>query len=515
MKHQKVLITSILTFLAFSLTGCQFFGSSGNEGGNTKPEGTLSLDIYASNDFHGAVEYSSSSMGIELFGTYMKMKGEEENTLLLDQGDTWQGSIYSNYNHGAMITEVMAAAHFDARTVGNHDFDWGIEPLKANTRRSYKGYTVPTLAANVYDYDFDNKIEGNIQQSDIGVSSIISTLENGLKVGVVGIIGQHQITSITTTNVKDVCFKEHISIIKQEATSLREKGADIVIASCHTGQEDLMYNGLENYIDLALCGHTHQAQQGREGNLHYAQFGSYGEMIGKVHLDYNTKTKKVTNTQISEIYTNEVATYAKEIDADIANIVSTYNSECEAAASEVVATNADYFPTSDEAVNLMCKAIFDQCEIENQDVIFSYCNTARHYLPQTYSNRPWTYATLYQSFPFDNIVYIIDVTGSDIVREVYRYNNVCFNPTFNYQIDPNETYRIACIDYLAYHTNDYRVFDYFPSFSGQAVDQLDDNYRVILKNWLIRNGYNSGRYLYASDFSSSNDSFNKNLFQNI
>ena len=189
MKKILPVFISILPICIIAVSGC-----------NKKPTtgGELTIDIYATNDIHGQVEGEGSSIDLLTFGTFMKNMGKKDNTLLLDQGDTWQGSIYSNYNHGALINDVMCEARYSARTVGNHDFDWGVDYITANTKREYNGYTIPVLAANVYDYDFDSKTVGTTQQSDIGQKSVTYTLKNGLKVGIVGTIGQDQITSISS-----------------------------------------------------------------------------------------------------------------------------------------------------------------------------------------------------------------------------------------------------------------------------------------------------------------------------
>ena len=97
-----------LPLVALLLSGCNRPNnnnkpSGGGEGGgeHIDPPGRYStIDIYATNDFHGAVEETDGNMGLKKWATYLKNKGENPNTLLIDQGDTWQGSIYSNYNHG-------------------------------------------------------------------------------------------------------------------------------------------------------------------------------------------------------------------------------------------------------------------------------------------------------------------------------------------------------------------------------------------------------------------------------
>ena len=468
----------------------------------------LTIDIYASNDIHGQIEENGDRMDIVTYGTFMKNKGQEKNTLLLDQGDTWQGSIYSNYNHGAFINDIMCEAKFSARTVGNHDFDWGVEYLIENTKRSYNDYTVPVLAANVYNYDFSSKEVGNIQQSDIGQKTITYTLDNGLKVGIVGVIGENQITSITSSYVKDLAFINHVNVIKEEATNLRNDGCDVVVASIHSGKDDVMNYGLSDYVDLVLCGHTHRLEVGVENGVYFAQFACYGEYIGHICLTYNQKEKKVVNTKIESLNKNKVSSIVNgNYDPNILSIYNRYVNECREQASQIVANNVNYyFPRGGEAVNLMCTAILDQTLKEGyDDVILSFCNTGRNNLP-SYS---WTYADLYSTFPFDNEVYIAEIKGTDITREIKRYSNICLNNNFDGHYQNDKRYKIACIDHLIYHTNSSRNFDYFPSFNGQPIGKLTKNYREILRDYLIDNGYSEGKLLDVNDYDSSLPQFSK------
>ena len=162
-------IAYMLPLVTLLIVGCH--PSSNNNNNNDRPtpdtDKYKTIEIYATNDFHGQVMEESGYMGLSKWATYLKDKGEQKNTLLIDQGDTWQGSIYSNYNHGELITDVMNYIKYDARSVGNHDFDWGLEYLASNTARSYNGYKTPVLAGNVYDYDFATKTIGTHQQSNV------------------------------------------------------------------------------------------------------------------------------------------------------------------------------------------------------------------------------------------------------------------------------------------------------------------------------------------------------------
>ena len=510
---RNICLLSLVTLL---LTGCyrnnnsSGGGQGGGQGGggDIEPPGRYStIDIYATNDFHGSVEETDDYMGLKKWATYLKDKGERDNTLLIDQGDTWQGSIYSNYNHGELITDVMNYIHYDARSIGNHDFDWGVEYLAANTARTYEGYRTPVLAGNVYDYNFATKAVGTNQQSQLGVKSVTYTLGNGVKVGILGGIGQDQITSICSLYTMDICFTDHIQFIKDEATHLRnDEGCNVVIASIHTGQDSVKYEGLENYVDLVLCGHTHSEESSNEGLLWYSQNEAYGQSLGHITLTYDNEINDVVETKIQCISANKIKNEVKTIDEGVDNLVNTYNSQCESAANVTVASNVSgNWKAGEEMANLMCKAIYDEAIKEgHNDVLLSYVNTARKSKYLDEYNGVWTYADLYDCFPFDNIVYIADVTGREFKNEIKKYNNIYRSSSFtDTSIVDTQTYKIAVIDYVYFHTNGNRDYDYFPQTAGTSIVTLEKNYREILRDWLIDNHYNTGTQLKASDYYSS------------
>ncbi len=504
MKKRLLLLVPLLLI---SLPGCKKRDNFSYDSETMK-----TIEIYATNDIHGTIQEDGERIGIPKLMTYLNEKGKNGNTLLIDQGDTWQGSIYSNYNHGALITDVMNYIHYDARSVGNHDFDWGVDYIKANTAKEYGGYSVPVLAGNVYDFNFDTKKVGTNQQSEIGIKSVTYTLDNGLKVGILGGIGESQITSITSLYTKDICFKNHIDFIKQEATHLKDdEHCDVIIASIHTGQEELINHDLNKYVDLVLCGHTHREENTYEGNLYYSQSKAYTQSVGHITLTYDINKKDVIRTTIDRVSGRQIDSQVATVEPTILQIVNGYNLECQVAADEVLATNVvGAFYSSDQYPNLMCKAIYDQCVAEgHDDVLLAYINSAR---ASNYSSA-WTYADLYQAFPFDNEIFIADITGSEFLNEVCNYNYIYRSPNFTTNsIDRNSTYKIAVIDFLYFHTNESRFYNYFSYTGGTSSVTLSKNYREILKDWLKNNGYNSGSTLRASDYSSSSWAHDRTAF---
>ena len=494
--NQIIMLLPLATLL---LTGCP----KKHKDNPINPDSVFNVEVYATNDFHGAVEEESNQMGLAKWATYLKDKGDKPNTLLIDQGDTWQGSIYSNYNHGELITDVMNYIKFDARSVGNHDFDWGTSYLESNTAKTYDGYATPVLAGNVYDYNFATKTVGTNQQSNLGVKSVTYTLNNGLKVGILGGIGKDQITSICSLYTTDICFTDHIQFIKSEATHLRnDEHCDLIIASIHADQDDVRGNGLASYVDLVLCGHSHQNESSNEGKLYYAQGAAYGQTLNHITIQYDYKKKSVLSTNVQTVNASTVKSQVTVIDEGIANIIDEYNSECEDAANVVVASNVTgSFYSSGALANLMCKAIYDECIKEGyDDVLLSYCNQARK---SKYGGQ-WTYGDLYEAFPFDNVVYIANVTGREFKYEIKNYNYFYRSSSFtDTSIVDSKTYKIAVIDYVYFHTNSERDYDYFSQTGGTSTVTLEKNYREILKDWLITNHYNTGALLSASHYSDS------------
>ena len=487
------------------------------------PANKKTIRVMATNDIHGQI-YEETSVdnegntyvsraGIDKTMTFLKNEKAKGNTLLIDQGDTWQGSAYSNYNHGGLLTDIMNYVQYDARTIGNHDFDWGLEPIETNAKKSYDGYTTPTLAANIYDYDFVTKTEGDVQQAQLGAPSVCYTFD-GVKVGIIGTIGStdysSQITSICTNNVKNIIFKKHIPIIKQEAERLRnEENCDIVILSHHGDQDDLTGNNLNQFIDLALCGHSHQYEHFEEGNLLYVQSQGNNRQLWEVDLKINLNSRRIEDEVAATTYAasyiaREVAD--QDVDSTITGLITANYAQClrEVPLNDVVANNVTgSFGANASAANLMAAAVYEAAEAEGYDIICSYVNNARHDL----YNGEWTYADVYEAFPFENDIYIMDITAADMVNEIGRYNYVCKDmsnwPTDGFDIyDTTTKYRIAVLDYLGVHTDVNRNYDYFPSCNGEIVATLSKKYRPILVDYLENHGFDSGTALDTDAYNS-------------
>ncbi len=469
------------------------------------------IKMYGINDFHGAVveNVSNYEAGIIKVGSFFKQKGNEENTLLINSGDMWQGSIESNLNYGKLLTECMNNIEFDCFTLGNHEFDWGQKYIKENRqlKDEVTAYQTPFLAANIYKYDI---MTGETKEyANLGEKYTIKTLENGLRVGIIGVIGRNQITSITSSFVDDIVFLEPSSVIKELSDELRnEKGVDVVIASVHAEQDDVLNTGITNisdvshkrYVDAVFCAHSHKNEKAIENGVPFVQASYNGRSYSEISLNV-TPAGEVSALDYNYIYTSKINC---ENDPSLEEKVNAYKEISDNLGNEQLIRSNGTLKKSDSLVNLVTTAMYNEAIKQGYDISYAITNTARADLESGLV----TYANLYKSLPFDNEIYIIEVSGSSLKKEInfdstgmYRGDKEPFNE--------RNTYRIAVIDYLALHRNSKRQYDYFPNFKTIAKLEKSGqefyNYRDITADYLRSLDGN----LNTSNYSSSLDQFNK------
>ena len=492
--------------------------SSSSESSESLPSSTSSSSVvpsertvtfYAMNDFHGAVKQNMSNdePGILSLGSFLKEKGTQENTLLINSGDMFQGAIESNYNRGKLLTDCLNSIEFDSFALGNHEFDWGQEAIRQNKLRSAEsdGYQTPWLCANVYDYDQERQRDGTTQQSDLGGLYSIRTLENGLKIGIIGAIGLGQWTSICSSYVDDIVFKDPIPIIKSLSDELRgSHNCDLVVLSFHADQEEALGTGLtdispvsnEKYVDAVFCAHSHQLEDSLENGVVFTQNHAYGRDISKLTLTLDSNND-VTDSDLETFTSDEIVRLVgNDYDSELKSLVDSYGEESQQAANEILGTlSGGTMSRYSNLPNMLATAMLEAAQKEGYSPALAMVNSARKNL--YYGDI--TYGEIYECFPFDNEVYMIECDGADILNEASYDSNVIARAEEN-AIEAGKTYQIAVIDYLAVHKSTKRVYDYFPSMkvTAKVGEKEGHHYRDILADYI-----RGKKTIYSSDYSSN------------
>lgn len=216
-----------------------------------------------------------------------KIRAEEANVLLFDSGDIFQGTPYFNTFKGHLEMKLMSEMRYDAATMGNHDFDIGLEGfISAQEHANF-----PFLCSN---YDFANTImEGKTKQNTI-------FYKGGLKIGVFG-IGVNLESLVPGANYGKMIYLNPIETANEQAAQLKAKGCDVVICLSHLGFEykdekpsDRLLAQKTRNIHLILGGHSHTflerplLEKNLDGEpILINQTGWGGINLGRIDLDFD------------------------------------------------------------------------------------------------------------------------------------------------------------------------------------------------------------------------------------
>ncbi|MFV0522782.1 MAG: bifunctional metallophosphatase/5'-nucleotidase [Mangrovibacterium sp.] len=219
------------------------------------------LTILHTNDIHSHItpftEGTLEGKGglARLSSMINKVRKEEENVMLLDSGDMFQGTPFFNNFKGELIFKIMSQMGYQASTLGNHEFDNGVERLVKSMRYA----KFPIINSN---YDFSaTPFEGEFIPFQ-------TFFQKGIKVGVYGLgVDPHGL--VDPINYKDIIYNDPIEVAQRMERILKEdQKCDVVICLSHLGFEYTI-KGQENkisdkilaphtqYTDLILGGHTH------------------------------------------------------------------------------------------------------------------------------------------------------------------------------------------------------------------------------------------------------------------
>ena len=230
------------------------------------------------------------------------IRKEEENVLLLDAGDIFQGTPYFNYYGGELEFKLMSMMQYDLATMGNHDFDNGIDGFYAQLPHAKFEF----VSAN---YDFKNTVLNEI------VKPYKIFNKDGIKIGIFG-LGVELDGLVDKKLYKETVYNNPIEVAQDMTKILKEEQkCDLVICLSHLGysykNEPYKVSDLElakktKNIDLIIGGHTHTflekpvVEKNSEGkDVLINQVGCYGINLGKIDFYFsNDKTIKNSGKNI-------------------------------------------------------------------------------------------------------------------------------------------------------------------------------------------------------------------------
>jgi len=287
--------------------------------------------LYSINDFHGGA-YLNIDAFANINAEIKYMKNNYDHVIAVTNGDMLQGTAISNYYYGKPLIEAMNIGGWDGFTIGNHEFDWGIEKIEeykdGNQENGEADF--PILAANIVYTDTQEPL-------DFTTPYFISEV-NGVKVGVIGVIG-NVMGSIAASRVENITFLDPVTVIEDYAYHLRTMEAvDIIAVYLHYGS-GMEYGSFgTNYnlaqlsgnsrVDIVFNGHTHKTESGvieRSGSdLYYAQTSANQySLMSRMLINYDSLTKEIQSVTIKTHNLSSLSNY----DNETADMLQVFSSE--------------------------------------------------------------------------------------------------------------------------------------------------------------------------------------------
>ncbi|HEX6575491.1 MAG TPA: 5'-nucleotidase C-terminal domain-containing protein [Gemmatimonadaceae bacterium] len=295
--------------------------SGGTTSSSTIPQGPT-LRVITTNDFHGRLEPTADANGVLHGGAAYAAKAiqnaREEcsgcEVILLDGGDLFQGTLVSNLSYGRPIVAYYNKMGFTAGALGNHEFDWGVDTLRARLR----GLRFPLMAANV-------RFKDGRDVPWIRDDTIV--VRGKTKVGIIGIATPETATAARPTIVAPFSFLDPAPVIDDRARKLRARGANVIIVVAHEGgfcnasdntsecTGDIFSKVLPRItekVDLFVAAHTHGRVNTRVKDIPVIQARWAGQAIGIADIPLGTSggASGPARTEVRSVNTAELEPFA-------------------------------------------------------------------------------------------------------------------------------------------------------------------------------------------------------------
>jgi 2',3'-cyclic-nucleotide 2'-phosphodiesterase/3'-nucleotidase len=392
----------------------------------------VAITILHTTDLHGHIRpadilYPKEEVGSNLGGlarcatAIRRVRAETPNCLLLDNGDTIQGTAASFISDGLMMIRALNHLRYDAWVLGNHDFDWGRDKLA----RCVETARVPVLAANL------RCKAGAPEAVARKVRPFVVKEVDGVRVAIVGLTTPGIPNWSRPRLIEGMEFERSVEALQRVLPKLKHQKPDVIVLAAHQGHRSALDDHANEvfsitswFPELAVLvgGHTHRTvPELMLRDVLYSQAGYWGGSLGRLDLTYDTRQRKLTRRESRLIKMDAsvpedpglLALAKPDLDAadqELARVIG-------AAAADFPVAGA---PSRETPIhNLLCEAILDRCRRAGHpaEIVLHGVLDERAELKKG----PVTIADCWSLAPFENHIGVFEVTPTQL-REILEEN---------------------------------------------------------------------------------------------
>jgi 2',3'-cyclic-nucleotide 2'-phosphodiesterase (5'-nucleotidase family) len=377
------------------------------------------LRIIGTNDVHGALEPRPDANGVKRGGlAYVAAairRAEAEcappqcATLLLDGGDEFQGTPASNFAFGRPVVDVFNQLGLAAAALGNHEFDWGQDTLRARMQQAH--YAI--LGANVRD---------TLGHAVPWIRRDTLIVRGGTKIGIIGVSTKSTPTSTRASNVAGLRFDDPVLIVDSLTRNLRARGAEVVVVVAHAGAfcdrtgrsscageiVDLAQR-VTQHVDAIVSGHTHSLVNSIVNGFPIVQGRSQGQAIDVIDLPLDAAEGTMPSHEVRDVLPDSIAP-----DSTVNAIVAQATAAAAPRANRPVARIAENMrksPAGAEEQVALGNLIADAMRVEEKGDIGMMNNGG---IRADLRAGTATYGDLFEIQPFGNVLYRVTIGGREL-----------------------------------------------------------------------------------------------------
>ncbi len=434
----------------------------------TQPSPALSTDtirtitIFTTSDEHGYLEpindRSNTYGGTANLLTALRQRGYDpdgDDALLLSSGDMWTGPAISSWFKGASAVQVANKMGYDAAAIGNHDFDFGQEVLRANESAA----DFPFLTANVTLADTG-------ELPDFAQPYVIHEV-SGVQVGIVGLTAFETPHIVMPSAVEGLAFSDYASALRHIVPQVRDEGAELVIVLAHACPYELRALApvaAELAIPLLAGGHCHTSENTERDGVRFVGPGEHWQAFAQVDIAFDTATGQVVSTE-AELVPVEYATADGNPftpDAGIEAVVAEWEAPIDEALGEVIG----YTETGIEVGWPMYSMLVDAWlwYYPRADIAISNFGGYREAIPPGEITR----ADIVATWPFENVLVDVELTGKQVADNLLCCRGAVAGLTYHRAganiiadlddgsgLDPETTYHVLVNNFIYAGGDDY------------------------------------------------------------
>jgi len=410
------------------------------------------------NDFHSSNIPYKPGRADYYVGGYANLAGYIDSlrnlypaAIVLNAGDDFQGSPVSNLTHGLSQILILNKILPSGFTIGNHEFDYGINNLKEVLSRA----NFPVISANLYDST----------KSDLFVKPYTIVRSGPLKIAVIGVITADMRTLALPQNIKGLGILDPVTQIRKYVAEVEPQTDLIVLLSHYGAEEDSLLATQLTGVDVIIGGHSHTylRQPMKVNNILICQAGSNGRNLGCLKVGVDQKQKSIASFSYESIETRlgrvkPSPAVAKVVDSLEANIAT----EMDKVIGRLV---TDWRRDSHGESNIGDWI----CDVTRArflaDIAFMNSGGIRKDLKAG----PIRVRDLWEISPFDNTIEKVEVTGKQLKFMMqYRLDN------------PRDLLQVSGLSY-EYNEAEKKIIKV--SVSGQPVGD-DKRYTLVTNNFV-------------------------------